>query len=101
MSRLCSVTLFRLLGRLQAQHSFPTRRSSDLHGDRRRPAAGAGDQPEAAGHVLAAGAVRDRKSTRLNSSHVASSYAVFCLKKKIKAKYPDVATMIIHYGVDI
>src|SRR5690625_6982297 len=25
---------------------------------------------------------QDRKSTRLNSSHVASSYAVFCLKKK-------------------
>src|SRR5690625_6265543 len=25
---------------------------------------------------------KDRKSTRLNSSHVASSYAVFCLKKK-------------------
>src|SRR5207253_10051660 len=39
-------------------------------------------------HVLDArhrerGAVgQDRKSTRLNSSHVASSYAVFCLKKK-------------------
>src|SRR5690606_41561878 len=27
---------------------------------------------------------RDRKSTRLNSSHVKISYAVFCLKKKIK-----------------
>src|SRR5439155_18589265 len=27
-------------------------------------------------------AIADRKSTRLNSSHVASSYAVFCLKKK-------------------
>src|SRR5690625_6299976 len=27
---------------------------------------------------------RDRKSTRLNSSHVAISYAVFCLKKKIR-----------------
>src|SRR5699024_10848553 len=27
--------------------------------------------------------VRDRKSTRLNSSHVSISYAVFCLKKKI------------------
>src|SRR5690625_6904385 len=27
-------------------------------------------------------AVKDRKSTRLNSSHVAISYAVFCLKKK-------------------
>src|SRR5690554_6551390 len=26
----------------------------------------------------------DRKSTRLNSSHVRSSYAVFCLKKKIR-----------------
>src|SRR5205814_5465310 len=26
---------------------------------------------------------RDRKSTRLNSSHLGSSYAVFCLKKKI------------------
>src|SRR5690625_6452292 len=29
--------------------------------------------------------VPDRKSTRLNSSHVAISYAVFCLKKKIKS----------------
>src|SRR5437660_2191205 len=28
------------------------------------------------------GGCRDRKSTRLNSSHVATSYAVFCLKKK-------------------
>src|SRR5690625_6654493 len=26
--------------------------------------------------------IEDRKSTRLNSSHVATSYAVFCLKKK-------------------
>src|SRR5690625_6238102 len=29
-------------------------------------------------------AEKDRKSTRLNSSHVAISYAVFCLKKKKK-----------------
>src|SRR5690242_21314378 len=28
----------------------------------------------------------DRKSTRLNSSHMSISYAVFCLKKKIKVK---------------
>src|SRR5437870_7474534 len=27
--------------------------------------------------------MEDRKSTRLNSSHVANSYAVFCLKKKM------------------
>src|SRR5688572_32347484 len=37
-------------------------------------AAGAGDEPD----LL----VRDRKSTRLNSSHSQISYAVFCLKKK-------------------
>src|SRR5207253_5958419 len=30
----------------------------------------------------------DRKSTRLNSSHVAISYAVFCLKKKKNDHYP-------------
>src|SRR2546426_3430264 len=30
--------------------------------------------------------VRDRKSTRLNSSHLVISYAVFCLKKKKKIK---------------
>src|SRR5690606_41067525 len=32
-----------------------------------------------------AGSPRDRKSTRLNSSHVKISYAVFCLKKKTKS----------------
>src|SRR5208283_5676229 len=35
------------------------------------------------GLLLAAG---DRKSTRLNSSHITISYAVFCLKKKKKKK---------------
>src|SRR5207249_5407090 len=30
----------------------------------------------------------DRKSTRLNSSHVSISYAVFCLKKKISSRQP-------------
>src|SRR2546430_9529742 len=32
---------------------------------------------------------RDRKSTRLNSSHSQISYAVFCLKKKKKNKIPQ------------
>src|SRR5690242_20948356 len=37
------------------------------------------------GYVLAAGGgALDRKSTRLNSSHMSISYAVFCLKKKKK-----------------
>src|SRR3712207_8897278 len=46
---------------------------------RRRPA-----QPDgASGHAALLGAPRrDRKSTRLNSSHANISYAVFCLKKK-------------------
>src|SRR5439155_24881720 len=43
-------------------HPFARRESSLLAGTKRRP--------------------QDRKSTRLNSSHVAISYAVFCLKKK-------------------
>src|SRR2546430_2913775 len=42
---------------------------------------------------------RDRKSTRLNSSHSQISYAVFCLKKKKKKyKYKCYSTRItIHY----
>src|SRR5699024_11996278 len=31
---------------------------------------------------MVSGKIKDRKSTRLNSSHVSISYAVFCLKKK-------------------
>src|SRR3712207_7162019 len=34
-------------------------------------------------------APRDRKSTRLNSSHANISYAVFCLKKKKKTPVPS------------
>src|SRR5690625_7079609 len=38
----------------------------------------------------------DRKSTRLNSSHVANSYAVFCLKKiNIGAGLPAVALFLL------
>src|SRR5438034_8424551 len=34
------------------------------------------------GEKFTGACARDRKSTRLNSSHTVSSYAVFCLKKK-------------------
>src|SRR5256885_13052070 len=65
---------------------FPTRRSSDL--GQLRGAASPGHSP-AGDHSRrpqgpAPGAVADRKSTRLNSSHLVISYAVFCLKKKKK-----------------
>src|SRR2546427_6220100 len=40
---------------------------------------------------------RDRKSTRLNSSHSQISYAVFCLKKK-KKKYPKDTIVIMEHS---
>src|SRR5690625_6869740 len=39
----------------------------------------------------------DRKSTRLNSSHVAISYAVFCLKKKNKISVMTALMAIRHH----
>src|SRR5699024_12803070 len=83
-------------------HSFPTRRSSDLQQSTkpklpakkavvaalqqlqqlttRTPESVIGIEPNEGGwRVTDSG---DRKSTRLNSSHVSISYAVFCLKKK-------------------
>src|SRR5205085_10537060 len=86
-------------------HSFPTRRSSDLsqrarargparHRGRFRaedfaltsypigtPGVAWGDS-ERAQWLSRQRKLRDRKSTRLNSSHSQISYAVFCLKKK-------------------
>src|SRR3712207_8633864 len=44
---------------------------------------GGGDGAVVRAPLRAADAVRDRKSTRLNSSHANISYAVFCFKKKI------------------
>src|SRR3989442_12059706 len=40
-------------------------------------------------HTLDLPSAVDRKSTRLNSSHVRISYAVFCLKKKNNERYMD------------
>src|SRR6266851_8065940 len=41
-----------------------------------------GRRPDVPGVHLPGYPARDRKSTRLNSSHITISYAVFCLKKK-------------------
>src|SRR5205814_10642061 len=95
----CCVPLRRL-------RSFPTRRSSDLpprnlRADAPPPSARPPSEPQVPmpdpqlpSTRERAGAPRrgpdnsapqapgDRKSTRLNSSHLGSSYAVFCLKKK-------------------
>src|SRR5436305_13164029 len=48
------------------------------------------------GTIIMPSASRDRKSTRLNSSHVRISYAVFCLKKKKKTgPYSNTANVYI------
>src|SRR5690349_24256572 len=64
-------------------HSFPTRRSSDLAEIEKWVATAKAKMKDASAPIIAALACTDRKSTRLNSSHVETSYAVFCLKKKI------------------
>src|SRR3712207_8549995 len=45
-----------------------------------------GAQPLGRGEGCGGAAARDRKSTRLNSSHANISYAVFCLKKIISSQ---------------
>src|SRR5438128_7811724 len=79
---------FSCSGRLRDLHSFPTRRSSDLGGwSSAAMAFGASGKPSCGrrGTGFHGSNGRDRKSTRLNSSHGSISYAVFCLKKKIIA----------------
>src|SRR5256885_9655986 len=50
-------------------------------------------------HGDAQTALLDRKSTRLNSSHLVISYAVFCLKKKNKIRRPCSCIIILYSTV--
>src|SRR5207249_7533057 len=99
-------------GHLPDLRSFPTRRSSDL-GTRRSAHPGVRPSPRevppeatmgrrlcgsrpvpdretrCSGFRAGPEKRRDRKSTRLNSSHVSISYAVFCLKKKNNANLEE------------
>src|SRR3712207_8067959 len=69
-------TLFRSQVRVRVARPAPVRRP---HAHARQCDAGPpGDADEERGDELE----RDRKSTRLNSSHANISYAVFCLQKK-------------------
>src|SRR5699024_11823257 len=104
--------VFPALCALRPLHSFPTRRSSDLAGRSRqlallrligasparlrRAASAEGllisiPSAEAARRSRAG---EDRKSTRLNSSHVSISYAVFCLKKKKEMRASSITSTI-------
>src|SRR5258708_28061050 len=70
---------------------------------RSRAAANATEGPEAdPKEELSAEAgldLRDRKSTRLNSSHQIISYAVFCLKKKKKKVMMGQSVLPVHHPV--
>src|SRR5262245_64350408 len=99
---VCSLSLCFFLshyyGTPRELHSFPTRRSSDLSAIADaaifpwRPTAGSRGAASARWCPSSMPAPPssprlsspDRKSTRLNSSHLGISYAVFCLKKKNK-----------------
>src|SRR5436309_6547019 len=76
-------------------HSRPVQR-------RRRPGFVAASSPPFGcptnNSLRTAAAERDRKSTRLNSSHVKKSYAVFCMKKKNK---PGIYLMRDRFGTVI
>src|SRR5690606_40655461 len=97
-----TTSLFYASGAPRDLHSFPTRRSSDLCQGRhdhqplrrrledtstpraqsRAPRRFPGSDSRPCSLPRCRRCARDRKSTRLNSSHVKISYAVFCLKKK-------------------
>src|SRR5437870_10429954 len=56
-------------------------------------------EPHVVAHHARTGERLDRKSTRLNSSHVAISYAVFCLKKKKRYKQYRLVGHVGFYAV--
>src|SRR2546426_7498743 len=65
--------------------AFPQFRTAIHRRARQLPARmGSGAFHRAKAHEVRRAFDRDRKSTRLNSSHLVISYAVFCLKKKKK-----------------
>src|SRR5207253_10995815 len=69
-------TLFRSSSALRGKHRTTPRPSQRYHSS---PLDSISSTSRSSNPAVSCG---DRKSTRLNSSHVAISYAVFCLKKK-------------------
>src|SRR5256885_3736137 len=84
-SRVCGGTAGRQGGRAQDIRSGAACRAQ-VH---RRIRCGLGDPILVPKIGIEAAAARDRKSTRLNSSHLVISYAVFCLKKKKNSRIKE------------
>src|SRR2546430_12203988 len=91
-------TLFPNTTLFQSSRARPARHAPT--GFPARPGFGAGGGGERAAVFRGAGRVRDRKSTRLNSSHSQISYAVFCLKKKIYTVNSDQTQDNQHFSSD-
>src|ERR1035441_1042437 len=79
-------------------HSFPTRRSSDLSGRGQANFEGEIRNAFRFGFWGTFSCVQDRKSTRLNSSHLGISYAVFCLKDTATT---EIYTLSLHDALPI
>src|SRR5437899_6435108 len=80
-------------GRARRVHPAPVVLQPVLHADPRPR-----EQPGVSPHPVTGEAVSDRKSTRLNSSHLGISYAVFCLKKKKKKyKIKNITSVLRYY----
>src|SRR5256885_11273416 len=76
-------TLFRSVSRAQTPGGHATEMSAEFSDDSALAhACGLDGSSYAAVQATRMGKSADRKSTRLNSSHLVISYAVFCLKKK-------------------
>src|SRR2546430_4543509 len=71
------------------------------HRDVQRPGAQRAGAHRLLGARLAGARPRDRKSTRLNSSHSQISYAVFCLKKKKHSHDQEELLNLLHTRPDI
>src|SRR2546422_6672934 len=69
--------------RARIQHQLG-RKAREVRAHEGHPKQDFGDEVAIAGRIQRVRGKRDRKSTRLNSSHGYISYAVFCLKKKKK-----------------
>src|SRR5256885_11101283 len=71
--------------------------AAGVGGLKQRAEARVGEREQCAEHERAL----DRKSTRLNSSHLVISYAVFCLKKKTsRISGSKGARFVLHYRCD-
>src|SRR3712207_7458054 len=91
-------TLFPYTTLFRSAVDQPTDQPADQPADQPvQPAGAASDEPVAKKtSTRKTAAKKDRKSTRLNSSHANISYAVFCLKKK-KKQNNNVLTYILHH----